>query len=110
MIYLPGTGIITAYTDLQSGELRDEFHQAVAIYIFAWFIVTVIFSIGAMRSSWVLFLDLVSLSVCLLLLACGNMVGNEGLDKAGNSMGLVVAFLSCQFSLSLHNCTGGKLY
>ncbi|OJI98318.1 hypothetical protein ASPVEDRAFT_147562 [Aspergillus versicolor CBS 583.65] len=94
MIFLPGSGIMAAYTDPATGELRDEFHQALAMFLFAWFIVTVIFSIGAMRTSWVLFVDLVCLSVCLLCIACGNMVGNDALLKAGYSMGLVVSFLS----------------
>ncbi|QKX53694.1 uncharacterized protein TRUGW13939_00774 [Talaromyces rugulosus] len=94
MIYLPGTGIMAAYTDPQTGTVGPEFKQALAIYIWAWFILTVLFSIAAMRSSWVLFLDLAALCICLMLLASGNMVGNEGLLKAGYSFGLVVAFLS----------------
>lgn len=95
---------MAAYTDPATGELRDEFHQALAMFLFAWFIVTVIFSIGAMRTSWVLFVDLVCLCVCLLCIACGNMVGNDALLKAGYSMGLVVSFLSCQCSMCLSRC------
>ncbi|KAL5342224.1 GPR1/FUN34/yaaH family-domain-containing protein [Aspergillus crustosus] len=94
MIFLPGSGIMAAYTDAETGELRSEFHQALAMYLLAWFIVSVIFTIGAMRSSWVLFTDLVFLDLCFLFLACGNMVGNNALLKAGYSMGLVVAFLT----------------
>ncbi|KAB8238955.1 acetate uptake transporter family protein [Aspergillus alliaceus] len=94
MIYLPGTGIMAAYTDPKTGAIRDEFDQVLAIFLPAWFILTVILSIGAVRSSWVLFLDLVSLSVCLLLLACGNMVGSSALLTARYSFGLVVAFLT----------------
>lgn len=87
---------MAAYTDPKTGAIGAEFDQALAIYLLAWFIITVIFSIGAMRTSWVLFLDLVALSVCLLLLACGNMVGSAALLKAGDSFGLVVAFLTCE--------------
>ncbi|KAL2828849.1 GPR1/FUN34/yaaH family-domain-containing protein [Aspergillus pseudoustus] len=94
IIFLPGSGIMAAYTDTETGELRAEFHQALAMYLMAWFILSVIFTIGAMRASWVLFLDLVFLDFCFLFLACGNMVGNTGLLKAGYSMGLVVAFLT----------------
>lgn len=47
-----------------------------------------------MRSSWVLFLDLVFLDLVLLLLACGYMLNNESLEKAGSALGFVVAFLS----------------
>ena len=98
MIYLPGTGIIASYTDPNTGELSPDFAQAIAFYLWAWFILTVIFTISAMRSSWVLFLDLAVLSVELLLLACGYMVGMQSLLTAGNSLGFVVAILSCELN------------
>ncbi|KAJ5387410.1 hypothetical protein N7509_009951 [Penicillium cosmopolitanum] len=94
MIFLPGTGIIAAYTDPTTGEISGEFEQAVGVFLLAWFILTVIMSIGAMRSSWVLFVALVFLSLCLLLLAVGNMTGNTAALKAGDSFGLIVAFLT----------------
>jgi len=94
MIYVPGTGILASYTDTATGELNDQFAPALAMYLWAWFILTVIFSIGAMRSSWILFLDLVALDFDLLLLACGYMTGNDSLIKAGNGFGFIVAFLS----------------
>lgn len=105
MIYLPGSGIMASYTDSETGVVEAQFYQALAIYIWAWFILTVLFSIAAIRSSWILFLDLVILSVCLLLLACGNMVGKDELLTAGYSFGLVVAFLSCESALSLLFCS-----
>lgn len=96
MIYLPGTGIIAAYTDPATGNLEPSFNQALAIYLWAWFIVTVIFTIGAMRSSWVLFVDLIMLDICLLFLACGFMVNINALLTIGYSFGVVVSFLSCE--------------
>jgi uncharacterized protein len=96
MIFIPGSGIISAFTDKATGEVSPEFNQAVAMYIWAWFILTVIFTIGACRSSWILFLDLFFLDLDLLLLACGYMTGNNSLLLAGNSFGFVVAFLSCE--------------
>lgn len=96
MIYLPGTGILASYTDSTTGVVDSSFNQALAIYLWAWFIVTVLFTIAATRSSWVLFLDLVFLDVCLLLLACGFMVNIQGLLTAGYSFGVVVSFLSCE--------------
>lgn len=95
MIYLPGTGILASYTDPTTGVVDGSFNQAISIYLWAWFIVTVLFTIAATRSSWVLFLDLVFLDVCLLLLACGFMVNIPGLLTAGYSFGVVVSFLSC---------------
>jgi len=99
MIYLPGTGIIASYTDA-SGQLSPDFGNAIAFYLWAWFILTVIFTISAMRSSWILFLDLAVLSVELLLLAVGYMSQSSACLTAGNSLGFVVAILSCKFSLT----------
>ncbi|TGO19664.1 hypothetical protein BTUL_0003g01190 [Botrytis tulipae] len=73
MIYLPGSGIMTAYTDPQTSQLNDQFATALAMYLWAWFILTVIFTVAAMRSFWILFLDLVFLDLVLILLACGYM-------------------------------------
>ncbi|OCL08900.1 hypothetical protein AOQ84DRAFT_405788 [Glonium stellatum] len=94
MIYLPGSGIIAAYTDSKTGVLSPEFNQAVALYIWAWFIITVIYTIAAMRSSWVLFLDLFALDIVLLLLALGFMVKSQSVITGGYAMGYVVTFLS----------------
>ena len=102
MIYIPGTGILASYTDSSTGQLNEQFPQALAMYIWAWFILTVIFTIAAMRSSWVLFLDLFFLDIDLILLACGYMLNNTTLLKAGNGFGFVVAFLSCK-CLRTHN-------
>lgn len=78
------------------------------MYLWAWFILTIIFTIAAVRSSWVLFLDLAVLDVVLLLLAVGQMNGSETVLLAGYGLGFVVAFLSCEsfgrppeFALSL---------
>lgn len=98
MIYIPGTGILAAYTDNTTGHLNDQFPNALAMYLWAWFILTVIFTIAAVRSSWVLFLDLFFLDLDLLLLACGYMLDNSNLIKAGNALGFVVAFLSCKLN------------
>ncbi|KAJ5187576.1 hypothetical protein N7449_010570 [Penicillium cf. viridicatum] len=94
MIFFGGSGIMASYTNNQTGEIAPQFYQALAIYIWAWFILTVLFTVAAMRSSWVLFMDLLVLSLSLLLLASGNMVGSTPLLSSGYCFGLVVAFLS----------------
>lgn len=68
------------------------------MYLWAWFILTVIFTVAAMRSSWVLFLDLFVLDIVLLLLACGYMLNVPSLETAGSALGFVVAILSCESS------------
>jgi succinate-acetate transporter protein len=99
LIYLPGSGVLASYTDSATGELNEMFSQALAMYLWAWFILTVIFTVAAMRSSWVLFLDLFFLDIVLLLLACGYMLDMPSLETAGSAMGFVVAFLSCKWNL-----------
>ncbi|KAJ0155437.1 hypothetical protein HZ326_2332 [Fusarium oxysporum f. sp. albedinis] len=93
MIYLPGSGIIAAYTD-ESGALSPDFQQAIAMYLWAWFILTVIYTVAAVRSSWVLFLDLLALDICLILLAAGNMVNSTSVLNAGYAFGYLVAVMS----------------
>jgi len=94
MIYLPGSGILAAYTDKSTGALSPEFNQALAMYVWAWFILTVIFTIAAMRSSWVLFLDLFFLDIVLILLAAGFMMDSSAVLTAGYAFGFIVAFFS----------------
>ena len=103
MIYIPGTGILAAYTDPSTGQLNSQFPNALAMYLWAWFILTVIFTVAAIRSSWVLFLDLFVLDIVLLLLACGYMLNNTSLEKAGSALGFVVAALSCEYTLIFFN-------
>jgi uncharacterized protein len=97
---------MAAYTDTTTGELNDQFPNALAMYLWAWFILTVIYTIAAMRSSWILFLDLFVLDIVLLLLACGYMLNNSSLEKGGSALGFVVAFLSCKLLSKLSGkCT-----
>lgn len=96
MIYLPGSGIMAAYTDPETGQLNGQFATALAMYLWAWFILTIIFTVAAMRSSWVLFLDLFFLDLVLILLACGYMLDMKSLETAGSALSFVVAFLSCK--------------
>lgn len=99
MIYLPGSGIIAAYTDAATGAVSPEFDQAIALYLWAWFILTVIYTVAAMRSSWILLLDLFVLDISLLLLAVGSMTGTQAVSTAGYATGYLVAILSCEFPL-----------
>lgn len=103
MIYLPGSGIMAAYTDSATGAISPELNQALAMYVWAWFILTVIFTIAAMRSSWILFLDLFFLDIMLILLAAGFMVNSQTVLTASYSFGFIVAFLSCKITLSLYS-------
>ena len=103
MIYLPGSGILTAYTDPLTGKLSADFSVAVGIFIWAWFILSIAFTVGAMRSSWVLFIDFLFLDLFLLLLAVGHTLSSIALERAGYGIGYVVVFLSCKSKFYLDN-------
>jgi uncharacterized protein len=97
LIYLPATGIIAAYVDQKTGELSPDFQQSLALYLWAWFILTVIYTVASMRTTWVLFLDLLALDICLLLLAMGAMLQSQAASTAGYAFGFLVAGFSCKF-------------
>jgi succinate-acetate transporter protein len=86
---------VAAYMDTATGQLRPEFNEALAMYCWAWFILTVIYTIAAMQSSWVLFLTLFFLDIELLLLAAGYMANSSNVLVAANSVGFVVGFFAC---------------
>lgn len=85
MIYIPGTGIIAAYTDPNTGSVSPEFNQALSMYCWAWFIMNVFYTVAAMRSNWILFIDLAFLDLAFLLLGAGYMANSTGVLKAGNA-------------------------
>lgn len=103
MIYLPGTGILAAYMDAETGLPTEELNNALGMFCWAWFILTVIFTVAAMRSSWALFLTLFFLDIELLLLAVGYMISSNSILVAANSVGFLVAFCSCKSALFLPN-------
>ncbi|KAL4872621.1 GPR1/FUN34/yaaH family-domain-containing protein [Aspergillus spectabilis] len=51
MIYVPGTGIMAAYTDPATGTVTAELGEAVSIYLCAWFILNVVYKNAAIRAS-----------------------------------------------------------
>lgn len=97
MIYLPGSGIIAAYTDPATGKLLPEFDQALGLYYTAWAIVTFVFVLGAVRASVVVVSILSFFDLECILLAAGLMSGNTAVLKAANSIGFVVSFLCCEW-------------
>lgn len=98
MIFVPGSGILAAYTDGATGRLTADFNNALGMFFWAWFILTVIFTTAAVRSSWVLLVTFFLLDIELLLLAVGSMMSNDSIMIAANSIGFLVAFCSCEYS------------
>ena len=93
MIFIPGTGILAAYADPTTHLPTPDFDQAVALFIWPFFILAVIFTVAATRSSWVLLLALACVSLEFLLLASGLMVGNNQVILASRGLGFAAAFL-----------------
>jgi succinate-acetate transporter protein len=98
LIYIPGSGIIDAYVDAKTGAPTPEFAQALAMFVWAWFIVSVIFTVAATRSSWVLLILLVFVDLTFIFLASGFMADIPQLNTAASATGFVAAFLACEFS------------
>ncbi|KAK9793637.1 putative GPR1/FUN34/yaaH family-domain-containing protein [Seiridium cardinale] len=94
LIYIPGSGIIAAYTDSVTGLPTAEFTQAIALFVWAWFIVTVIFTVAAIRSNLVMLLVLVFTDLTLLFLAAEYHTGIAALGTASCAFGFVTAFLA----------------
>jgi succinate-acetate transporter protein len=84
MIYLPGSGILEAYTDSETGAIGSDFNNALGMFCWAWFILTVIFTFAA--------------DIELLLLAVGYMISSSSTLISANSLGFLVAFCSCTSS------------
>ncbi|KAJ7674040.1 Gpr1 family protein [Mycena polygramma] len=93
-ILIPGTGIGTAYAS------EDEFHSAIGIFLFAWFIVTVLLLIASLRKS-IAFIALFGfLSITFLLLGVGNFNGVPSVTTAGGAFGIITAFIAYYIGLS----------
>ncbi|KAI1099194.1 GPR1/FUN34/yaaH family-domain-containing protein [Jackrogersella minutella] len=94
LIFLPGSGIIAAYSDPSTGALIPEFDQAIAMFVWAWFIISMIFTVATVRSSWTLLGALVFVDITLILLAVGYMLGQEQCLKAASATGFITAALA----------------
>ncbi|KAI0164554.1 GPR1/FUN34/yaaH family-domain-containing protein [Hypoxylon sp. FL1284] len=93
MIFIPGSGIMAAYKDPETGALMPEFNQAIAMFAWSWFIVSVVFTVATMRRSLVIVLALVFVDLTLIFLAVGHMVDSEGCLTASAVTGFITAAL-----------------
>ncbi|MCJ1461193.1 hypothetical protein MMC28_011575 [Mycoblastus sanguinarius] len=94
LIFIPGTGVLAAYTDTTTGKPLPELNQALALLLWAWFVLSVIFTVAATRASWSLVLTLVFFDLESMLLAVGYTVGNDQILLASRGVGFVVAFFA----------------
>lgn len=86
---------------MATGKPLPELDQALALLVWAWFILSVIFTVAATRASWSLLLTLVFFDLESMLLAVGYTVGNDQILIASRAVGFVVSFCACQYPCSL---------
>ena len=99
LIFIPGTGVLAAYTDTATGKPLPELDQALALLVWAWFILSIIFTVAATRASWSLLLTLVFFDLESMLLAVGYTVGNDRilLASRGSASWLLSVLVSPRF-------------
>jgi len=93
-ILLPGSGILSAYTD------PDMLTGALGIYLVAWFIVTFLFFIVSLRKSVGLVVLFALLTTTFLLLAIGMFSGIAAVAKSGGAVGILTAFTAYYVGLA----------
>lgn len=86
-LYLPDLGIGAAY-----GTDSAQFGQAVGIYLWVWFCITVLFIIGALRSSGAVLSVLVFTGLSFGCLAGGQTTGSVHATTAGGAFGICASF------------------
>jgi len=96
-IFIPGSGIVAAYTD------EAEFGHAVGFYLAVWFIFTFILFIGSLRSNAGLISLFGFLTITFMLLMIGQFVTNVKIVKAGGYFGIFTAFIA-------YYCGAANLY
>jgi succinate-acetate transporter protein len=94
-IFIPGSGIITAY-----GDNVDELHQALGIYLITWFMFTFLLMIGALRRNISFIALLFFLCITFALLAAGIWSDKVNVTKAGGGFGILTAMIAYYCGLS----------
>ncbi|EIW75832.1 Gpr1 family protein [Coniophora puteana RWD-64-598 SS2] len=93
-LFVPGSGISVAYTS------KDEFDQAVGIYLMTWFIVTSLLLIAALRRNFGFIFLFFTLDLAFLFLAIGSFNGSVTVTKAGGGFGIIAALAAYYCGLS----------
>ncbi|CAH7670943.1 GPR1/FUN34/yaaH family-domain-containing protein [Phakopsora pachyrhizi] len=97
-IFIPGTGIMEAYTTASKAGQLDN---ALALYLFTWFIFTSIMLLATFRSSIGLVVLFFFLDCTFLLLAVGSTMPHvESITKAGGAFGNIAWYIAASALLS----------
>lgn len=92
IILWPSSGVISAYT--AKPETAGQLHNALAIYLMAWFIFTFIMTLATFRSSVSLCALFTFLTLTFMLLMIGEFTENLSVHKAGGGLGIVTAAIA----------------
>ncbi|KAF7972482.1 hypothetical protein HWV62_17912 [Athelia sp. TMB] len=88
-LFLPALGVTAAYT--VDGVLSPQYSQAVGLYLWSWFVVTVLFIIGALRSTGAVLSTLVFTALALATLGGAEFTGNDATRIAGGAFSICAA-------------------
>jgi hypothetical protein len=95
-ILIPSSGVVAAYPP----DLR-EFHNALGIYLIAWFMFTFFMLIGALRKNIAFIALFACLTATFAALAAGAfMPQHPNVTKAGGALGIVTAFIAYYCAVS----------
>ncbi|EPE06930.1 hypothetical protein F503_03357 [Ophiostoma piceae UAMH 11346] len=94
LIFIPGTGIMAAYEDPATGKPLPELNQAIAMFVWTWFMVCCIFTVASTRASWALLLLFIFVDLDLLFVATYHMTGINSISTASSVFGFISAFLA----------------
>ncbi|KAF8321971.1 GPR1/FUN34/yaaH family-domain-containing protein [Cantharellus anzutake] len=89
-IYLPDIGVMAAYK-LKDGGLSPQYYQALGIFLIAWMSLSIVFLIGACRSSGAVVSTLASAALSFMMLGIHAFSGNDNCRLAGGWFGLISA-------------------
>ncbi|KZT68470.1 hypothetical protein DAEQUDRAFT_766285 [Daedalea quercina L-15889] len=90
-IYIPGSGIMTAYASASGDEAT-----ALGIYLMMWFIITFLLFLGSLRRSVGMAALFFFLTLTFMMLGIAELVpaAATGCAKAGGALGIITAFIA----------------
>ncbi|KAG2139848.1 GPR1/FUN34/yaaH family-domain-containing protein [Suillus bovinus] len=98
-IYLPQLGLAAAYT--VDGVLGQEFYNAIGIYLAIWDLITFLFLLGAIRTTFPIVITLAFTVCALTCLSLNAFTGNPHLATAGGALGVIASFGAYYGALAL---------
>ncbi|KAN0080429.1 GPR1/FUN34/yaaH family domain containing protein [Tylopilus felleus] len=98
-LYLPQIGLAAAYS--VNGVPTQEFYNAIGIYLGIWCLITLLFAIGALRTTLPIVCTLGFTVLSLAFLAANAFTGITHLATAGGALGIIAAFGAYYATLSM---------